>query len=145
MKTLLAIITLLTTANIIAAEKKIIRNTDRFELTYSITLPEIKGRAKLWIPLARTDSHQRFETLSIESPSPWHKTRPPRRTRESPVQLQGAARKCRHYSRKGGHLARASCGSCRMRCWSSAGSSSRRASSRRCCPLKLGPSPADFS
>ena len=40
-----------------------------------MTLPEIKGPARLWIPLARTDSHQRFEVLSVESPVPWHKTR----------------------------------------------------------------------
>ena len=75
MKPLLAIITLLTGVNIIAAEKKIIRNTDRFELVYTMKLPELKGSGKLWIPLARTDPYQRFEILSISSPTPWHKTR----------------------------------------------------------------------
>ena len=74
MRPLLAIITLLTVVNVIAADKKIIRNTDRFELVYTVTLPEINAAGKLWIPLARADSYQRFESLSIESPTSWHKT-----------------------------------------------------------------------
>ena len=75
MKRIIVFAVLALASNLIAAERKIIRNTDRFELIYSVTLPEIKRPARLWIPLARTDSHQRFEVLSIESPVPWHKTR----------------------------------------------------------------------
>ncbi len=75
MKPLPVILILLTAANIIAAEKKIIRDTDRFELVYTMKLPELNASGKLWIPLARTDPYQRFETLSISSPIPWHKTR----------------------------------------------------------------------
>ena len=75
MKKIIIITALVLAVNLIAAQKKIIRNTDRFELIYSMTLPEIKGPARLWVPLASTDSHQHFEVFSVESPVPWHKTR----------------------------------------------------------------------
>ena len=60
----LLIVTILTVTNILAADKKIIRNSDRFELFYQMTLPELNAAAKLWIPLARTDTHQKLEILS---------------------------------------------------------------------------------
>ena len=75
MKKIIILAALVFAVNLIAAQKKIIRNTDRFELIYSMTIPEIKGPARLWVPLASTDSHQHFEVLSVESPVPWHKTR----------------------------------------------------------------------
>ena len=71
----LLIVTIITVTNILAVDKKIIRNSDRFELVYQMTLPELNSSAKLWIPLASTDTHQKFEVLSIASPIPWHKTR----------------------------------------------------------------------
>ena len=70
MKPLPVFLILLTAVNIIVAEKKIIRDTDRFELVCTMKLPELNASGKLWIPLARTDPYQRFETLSIFSPIP---------------------------------------------------------------------------
>lgn len=75
MKTILiALATLLTTGGF-AAEKKIVRGTDRFELVYQLTVPELAQAGILWVPLARTDAHQKFEVLAIHSPIAWHKTR----------------------------------------------------------------------
>ena len=75
MKRILILVSILTAVVSIAAEKKIIRGTDHFELTYKLQLPKLEKEGTLWIPLARTDPHQKLETLSISSPVPWHKTR----------------------------------------------------------------------
>ena len=71
---LFALATLISTTGF-AAEKKIVRGTDRFELVYQLTVPKLTQAGTLWLPLARTDAHQKFEVLAIHSPIGWHKTR----------------------------------------------------------------------
>lgn len=46
----------------------VIEGKDAFEFFYEVELPEITGQAKMWIPIARTDSYQRVEVLSIKAP-----------------------------------------------------------------------------
>lgn len=46
----------------------IIEGNDEFEFYYSVTLPEIQGNAKLWIPIAQNDEFQEIETISMELP-----------------------------------------------------------------------------
>ncbi len=75
MKTTLMLANILAAVASIAAEKKIVRGVDHFEMIYKLQLPKLEQEGTLWIPLARTDSHQKLETLSISSPVPWHKTR----------------------------------------------------------------------
>ena len=74
MKTTLMLANILAAVASIAAEKKIVRGMDHFELIYQLQLPMLEQEGTLWIPLARTDSHQKLEALSISSPVPWHKT-----------------------------------------------------------------------
>ena len=75
MKKTLMLINILVAVASIAAEKKIVRGVDHFELIYKLQLPTLEQEGTMWIPLARTDSHQKLETLSISSPVPWQKTR----------------------------------------------------------------------
>src|SRR3954465_5310379 len=56
-----------------AAEPGIIKGADEFEFVYRVKLPEITGSARIWIPLAKTDS---FQTVSVEKlniPMTWEK------------------------------------------------------------------------
>lgn len=46
----------------------VIEGTDHFEFYYEITLPEIAGKAQLWIPIAQTDDFQEVEILSTQFP-----------------------------------------------------------------------------
>jgi hypothetical protein len=46
-----------------AGEPGIIKGADEFEFVYRVKLPEITGTARIWIPLAKTDS---FQTVSME-------------------------------------------------------------------------------
>ena len=46
----------------------VIRNRDEFEFFYRVTLPEITGTARMWLPLASTDSFQTVEVKSIRAP-----------------------------------------------------------------------------
>ena len=46
----------------------VIRGRDEFEFLYRATLPEITGAARLWLPLAATDSFQTVEIKSINAP-----------------------------------------------------------------------------
>ena len=75
MKSILIALAALFTTTGFAAEKKIVLGTDRFELVYQLTVPQLDRRSTLWVPLARTDAHQKFEVLAIHSPIGWHKTR----------------------------------------------------------------------
>ncbi len=75
MKKILPLVILMIAATSFAAQKKIIRGVDRFELVYNLQLPKLEKKGTLWIPLARTDAYQKFQVLAIESPVPWHKTR----------------------------------------------------------------------
>jgi transglutaminase-like putative cysteine protease len=57
-----------------AAEKpSIIKGSDEFEFVYRVTLPEIKGDARLWIPLAKTDAFQTVTREEISIPIKWEK------------------------------------------------------------------------
>src|SRR5436190_18513146 len=56
-----------------AGEPGIIKGADEFEFVYRVKLPEITGSARIWIPLAKTDS---FQTVSVEElniPMKWDK------------------------------------------------------------------------
>ena len=56
-----------------AGEPGIIKGADEFEFVYRVKLPEITGTARIWIPLAKTDS---FQTVSVEKlniPMKWDK------------------------------------------------------------------------
>jgi transglutaminase-like putative cysteine protease len=46
----------------------VIRERDQFEFFYRATLPEITAAARMWIPLATTDSFQTVEVKSIQAP-----------------------------------------------------------------------------
>lgn len=46
----------------------VIEGQDQFTFAYEILLPEISGTAKLWIPIAQSDSYQKIEIESLESP-----------------------------------------------------------------------------
>ncbi len=46
----------------------VIEGSDSFEFYYRVELPEIKGDAKLWIPIATTDNYQTVEIISINLP-----------------------------------------------------------------------------
>src|SRR6266571_8759924 len=57
-----------------AADKPgIVKGSDEFELVYQVKLPEIKGEAALWIPLAKTDSFQTVTQEEISIPIKWEK------------------------------------------------------------------------
>ena len=75
MKNTLFLVQLMIVAFAHSADIRIIRGVDRFELVYEMTLPRLEQTGTMWIPLARTDAHQRFKVFSIASPVPWHKTR----------------------------------------------------------------------
>ena len=56
-----------------AGEAGIIKGADEFEFVYRVKLPEITSTARIWIPLAKTDS---FQTVSVEKlniPMKWDK------------------------------------------------------------------------
>ncbi|MBM4293439.1 MAG: transglutaminase domain-containing protein [Deltaproteobacteria bacterium] len=46
----------------------VIRDRDEFEFLYRATLPQITGAARMWLPLAATDSFQTVEAKSINAP-----------------------------------------------------------------------------
>ena len=46
----------------------VIEGTDSFEFYYRVELPEISGRAKVWIPIATTDEYQKVDIVSMELP-----------------------------------------------------------------------------
>jgi len=46
----------------------VIRDRDEFEFLYRATLPEITSTARMWLPLASTDSFQTVEVKSIKAP-----------------------------------------------------------------------------
>jgi transglutaminase-like putative cysteine protease len=51
----------------------IIKGSDEFEFVYRVTLPQIEGEARLWIPLARSDAFQTVTAEKIEIPISWEK------------------------------------------------------------------------
>jgi transglutaminase-like putative cysteine protease len=46
----------------------VIRDRDEFEFLYRVTLPQITSTARMWLPLASTDSFQTVEVKSIKAP-----------------------------------------------------------------------------
>lgn len=56
-----------------AAEPGIVKGSDEFEFIYRVKLPEIKGEARLWIPLAKNDAFQTFTQEEISIPIKWEK------------------------------------------------------------------------
>ncbi len=51
----------------------IVRGSDEFEFVYRVKLPEIKGDARLWIPLAKTDAFQTVTQEGVSIPMKWEK------------------------------------------------------------------------
>jgi transglutaminase-like putative cysteine protease len=49
----------------------VVNGSDEFEFIYRAKLPEINGEARLWIPLATSDTFQRVEVKEIKAPQPW--------------------------------------------------------------------------
>lgn len=47
----------------------IIKERDEFEFTYSAELPEIKGRARVWVPVPQSDDFQTITMKSIDVPA----------------------------------------------------------------------------
>jgi transglutaminase-like putative cysteine protease len=56
-----------------ASEPGIIKGSDRFEFVYRVKLPEIKGEARIWMPLAKTDSFQTVIEEELNIPVKWEK------------------------------------------------------------------------
>jgi transglutaminase-like putative cysteine protease len=56
-----------------AGNPGIIKGTDRFEFVYRVKLPEIKGEARVWIPLAKTDAFQTVMEEELNIPMKWEK------------------------------------------------------------------------
>ncbi len=56
-----------------ANEPGIVTGSDEFEFVYRVKLPEIKGEARLWIPLAKTDAFQTVSTEELSIPIKWEK------------------------------------------------------------------------
>src|SRR5260370_31886271 len=57
-----------------AADKPgIVKGSDEFEFVYRVKLPEIKGDARLWIPLAKTDACQTVAQEAVSIPIKWEK------------------------------------------------------------------------
>jgi hypothetical protein len=51
----------------------IVKGTDQFEFVYRVKLPEIKGDARVWIPLAKTDAFQTVTQEELNIPMKWEK------------------------------------------------------------------------
>jgi len=56
-----------------AGEPGIIKGSDQFEFVYRVKLPEIKGEARVWIPLAKTDAFQTVTAEELSIPIKWEK------------------------------------------------------------------------
>src|SRR5437667_3383537 len=51
----------------------IVKGTDQFEFVYRVKLPEIKGDARVWLPLAKTDAFQTVTEEELNIPMKWEK------------------------------------------------------------------------
>ena len=56
-----------------AEESGIIKGADEFEFIYRVKLPEITDTARIWIPLAKTDSFQTVSMQKLNIPMKWEK------------------------------------------------------------------------
>jgi len=51
----------------------IVKGKDQFEFVYRVKLPEIKGEARVWMPLAKTDAFQTVTEEKLNIPMKWEK------------------------------------------------------------------------
>jgi transglutaminase-like putative cysteine protease len=51
----------------------IVKGSDEFEFVYRVKLPDIKGEARLWVPLAKTDAFQTVTEEKIDIPIQWER------------------------------------------------------------------------
>src|SRR3979411_1967530 len=51
----------------------VIRGEDHFEFSYRATLPQLDGKAEMWLPLAKSDAFQTVEVERISLPAGWRK------------------------------------------------------------------------
>jgi transglutaminase-like putative cysteine protease len=58
-----------------APDSNIVKGSDQFEFVYRVTLPDIKGEARLWLPLAKTDAFQKVTQEEVSIPIKWEKVR----------------------------------------------------------------------
>jgi transglutaminase-like putative cysteine protease len=56
-----------------ADKRGIIKGADQFEFVYRVKLPEIKGEARVWLPLAKTDAFQTVSKEELNIPMKWEK------------------------------------------------------------------------
>jgi transglutaminase-like putative cysteine protease len=56
-----------------ADDPGIVKGTDQFEFVYRVKLPEIKGEARVWLPLAKTDAFQTVTEEKLSIPMKWEK------------------------------------------------------------------------
>src|SRR5947199_9943850 len=56
-----------------ADNQGIVKGTDQFEFVYRVKLPKIKGEARVWIPLAKTDAFQTVTEEELNIPMKWEK------------------------------------------------------------------------
>ena len=54
-----------------AGSGDIVKGSDEFEFVYRVKLPEIKGKARLWLPLAKTDAFQMVAREETSIPIKW--------------------------------------------------------------------------
>src|SRR5438046_8231356 len=54
-------------------EPGIITGSDQFEFVYRVKLPDIKGDARVWLPLAKTDAFQTVTEEEFNIPMKWEK------------------------------------------------------------------------
>ena len=55
----------------------IVKGMDQFEFVYRVKLPEIKGEARVWLPLAKTDAFQTVTEEELSIPMKWEKVQDP--------------------------------------------------------------------
>jgi transglutaminase-like putative cysteine protease len=60
-------------ASCAADNPAIVKGTDQFEFVYRVKLPEIKGQARVWIPLAKTDAFQTVTEEKLNIPVKWER------------------------------------------------------------------------
>jgi Transglutaminase-like superfamily len=73
MQSLIPAVIFLATIGAQASEPGIIKGSDQFEFVYRVKLPEIKGEARIWMPLAKTDSFQTVTEEELNIPMKWQK------------------------------------------------------------------------
>src|SRR5437667_10671694 len=60
--------------SVVAADQpSIVSGSDEFEFIYRVKLPAIDGKARLWMPLAKTDAFQSVRVDEISIPIEWEK------------------------------------------------------------------------